>query len=209
MNTTQDVIQDTTKDATQVTTQDITQDTTQTAEKEIQGSIDQIDIGILDTSKAEFYVAESGFTGLKYDGEDHKHVTLKRALPIGMPMEYISVANSENKEVGILKSIDELTEDQYLIVLNELNSRYYCPEILEIKSVKDKLGYVYMELVISASGSDDKHVKNCAVKDVNKNIRMLSGNSLIIYDVDGNRYMIKDLEALGKSNTKKLESYLF
>ena len=173
------------------------------------GSIKNIDIGMLDLNEAEFYVAESGFTGLKYKDEDHKHITLKRALPIGMPMEYISVADNENKEIGILKSVDDLSENQYVIVLNELNSRYYCPEVLDIKSVKDKLGYVYMELVISVSGSDETHVKNCAVKDVNKNIRMLSDNSLIIYDVDGNRYMIKDLVALGKNGIKKLGPYLF
>jgi len=176
---------------------------------EAMGSIDQIDIGLIDLSKAEFYVADSGFTGLKYKGEDYKHITLKRALPIGLPMEYISVADNENKEIGIIKSIDELSGDQYAIVLDELNSRYYCPDILEIKSIKDKLGYVYMELVLNVSGSDSKHTKNCAVKDVNKNIRMLTDNSLIIYDVDGNRYMIRDVSALGKNSLKKLEPYLF
>ena len=173
------------------------------------GSIDQIDIGILDLSKAEFYVAESGFTGLKYNGEDHKHITLKRAMPIGLPMEYISVADGENKEIGILRSMDELSEDQYVIVMDELNSRYYCPGILEIKSVKDKLGYVYMELVISVTGSDRTHIKNCAVKDVNKNIRMLTDNSMIIYDVDGNRYTIDNISTMDKGSIKKLEPYLF
>ena len=176
---------------------------------EATGSIDQIDIGIIDLSKAEFYTAESGFTGLKYDGGDFKHITLKRALPIGLPMEYISVADSENKEIGILKSVEELSKDQYAIVLDELNKRYYCPDILEIKSVKDKLGYVYMELVISVADSSKTHIKNCAVKDVNKNIRMLSDNSLIMYDVDGNRYMVKSLSALGKNSLKKLEPYIF
>jgi len=177
--------------------------------EETMGSIDQIDIGLLDLGKAEFYTAESGFTGLKYDGEDHKHITLKRSLPIGKPMEYISVADNENKEIGIIKSVDELSESQYTIVLNELNSRYYCPEILEIKSIKDKLGYVYMELDVSVPGSDKRHSKNCAVKDVNKNVRMLSNNSLIIYDVDGNRYTINDLAALGKNSLKKLEPFIF
>ena len=173
------------------------------------GSIDQIDIGMLDVDKAEFYVAESGFAGLKYDGEDHKHVTLKRALPIGMPMKYISVADNENKEIGILKSVDELSKEQYAIVLNELNSRYYCPDIVDVKSVKDKLGYVYMELVLSVTGSDKTHNKSCAVKDVNKNIRMLTDDSLIIYDVDGNRYTINSISALSKTSLKKLEPYLF
>jgi len=176
---------------------------------ETTGSIDQIDLGLLDLSKAEFYVAASGFTGLRYDGEDYKHITLKRALPIGLPMEYISVANSENKEIGILKSVDELSKEQYAIVLDELNSRYYCPDVLDVKSVKDKLGYVYMELVITVAGSDKTHLKNCAVKDVNRNIRMLSDDSLIMYDVDGNRYTINSLSALGKKSVKKLAPFLF
>ena len=176
---------------------------------EITGSIDQIDIGLIDPSKAEFYVADSGFTGLKYDGGDYKHITLKRALPIGLPMEYISVADSENKEIGILKSLNDLSEDQYAIVMDELSKRYYCPDILEIKSIKDKLGYVYMELILDVSDSGKTHMKNCAVKDVNKNIRMLSDDSLIIYDVDGNRYTIKKLSALDKQSLKRLEPYIF
>ena len=180
-----------------------------TETNEVMGSIDQIDIGIIDLSKAEFYTAESGFTGLRYNDEDHKHVTLKRALPIGLPMEYISVADGENKEIGIIKSLDELSGEQYTIVLDELNRRYYCPGILEIKSIKDKLGYIYMELVISVTGSDKTHIKSCAVKDVNKNVRMLSDDSLIMYDVDGNRYMIHSLSALGKTSLKKLEPYIF
>jgi len=174
------------------------------------GSIDQIDINLLDLSKVEFYVAESGFTGLKYGEEDHKHVTLKRALPVGQPMEYISVADKENKEIGILKSVDDLNKDQYEIVVNELNKRYYCPEVLEVKSVKDKLGYVYMEFIISTSNrTDETYKKSCAVKDVNKNIRMLSEKSLIIFDVDGNRYIINDLSAIDKNSIRKLEPYLF
>ena len=189
------------------------------------GSIDQIDINLLDLDKAEFYVAESGFTGLKYDGEDHKHITLKRALPVGRPMEYISVADQKNKEIGILRAVDELNDEQFVIVMNELNRRYYCPEILEVKSVKDKLGYVYMELLLntpdstsarsdkkekkSGTGSAKGFVKSCAVKDVNKNVYMLSDRRLIIFDVDGNRYIINDLSAIDKNSQRKLEPYLF
>ena len=176
---------------------------------DIIGSIDQIDINIIDISKAEFYVSESGFAGLIYDGEDHKHITLKRALPIDKPMEYISIADQKNNEVGIIKSVNELSGKQYDIVVNELNRRYYCPDILEVKSVKDKLGYVYMELVICVPGSDRKYSKNCAIKDVNKNIRMLSDDSLIIFDVDGNRFSISSLSKLDKNSLKRLGPFLF
>jgi hypothetical protein len=80
--------------------------------------------------------------------------------------------------------------------------------IYEIKSVKDKLGYIYLELLIGADGKE-KHTKNCAVKDVNKNIRMIEGDAILIFDVDGNRYIVKSLTALDKKSRKRLEPYLF
>ncbi|HHY81638.1 MAG TPA: DUF1854 domain-containing protein [Clostridiales bacterium] len=166
-----------------------------------------IDIGFLDPKKVEFYKTPGGFTGLRYAGNDYKRVTLRRALPIKHPMEYISVADQENKEIGMIRSLYELSEKQFSIAMAELDSRYYSPVVCEVKSVKDKLGYVYMELVIERDGA--RHVKNCAVKDVNKNIRMLDEDRLAIFDVDGNRYVIQSLNKLDKKSLKRLEPYLF
>lgn len=166
------------------------------------------DIGILDLSKAEFYLTEGGFTGLRYDGKDYRHITLRRTLPINQPMEYISVADHENKEIGILRAVGELNEKQREIVISELDNRYYSPEILEVISVKDKLGYVYIEMRIRNKNGKD-YVKSCAVKDVNKNIRMLSETSLIIFDVDGNRYLVNTLSKLDQNSIKRLDPYLF
>jgi hypothetical protein len=169
---------------------------------------DPPDIGIMDMEKAEFYVTAGGFTGLKYGGADYKHITLRRILPIGKPMEYISVADHENKEIGIIRSVEALKGDQLKIVVNELDNRYYSPLIAGIISVSDKLGYVYIEMKLkNKSGSIS--TKSCAVKDVNRNIRMLGDNSLIIFDVDGNRYIIEDIMAMDKNSVKKLDPYLF
>ena len=166
-----------------------------------------IDIGMLDLENAEFYVTPGGFTALKYAGKDYKRIALRRALPIGHPMEYISVADKDNKEIGMIRSLCDLSEKQYGIVVAELDNRYYSPLVYEVKSVKDKLGYVYLELII---GRDDlKYKKNCAVKDVNKNIRMLDDDRLAIFDVDGNRYIVPSLTGLDKKSLKRLEPYLF
>ena len=167
-----------------------------------------LDIGIMDMGKAEFYATEGGFTGLKYGGAEYKHITLRRILPIGMPMEYISVADHENKEIGIIRSVEALNDDQLKIVAKELDNRYYSPLITEIISVRDKLGYVYIEMKLK-NKSGNISVKSCAVKDVNRNIRMLGENSLIIFDVDGNRYLVEDILAMDKNSVKKLDPYLF
>ncbi len=168
---------------------------------------DAIDIGLLDLDKAEFYVSPGGFTGLKYGDNEYNRISLRRALPVGHPLEYISVADKDNKEIGMIRSVLELNEAQQRIVLEELEHRYYCPNVKEVKSVKDKLGYVYFQLVISKDG----HVfeKTCAVKDVSKNIRLLDEDRLIIFDVDGNRYVINALSGLDSKSLKRLQPYLF
>ncbi|MGI6536849.1 MAG: DUF1854 domain-containing protein [Caldicoprobacterales bacterium] len=166
-----------------------------------------IDIGMLDLQKAEFYVTPGGFTGLRYYDKDYKRISLRRALPISHPEEYISVFDKDNKEIGMIRSLSDLSKQQCDIVVNELNNRYYSPSVYEVKSVKDKLGYVYLELVIG--NEDEKFVKNCAVKDVTRNIRMLDEDRLAIFDVDGNRYIIQSLSKLDKKSLKRLEPYLF
>lgn len=165
-----------------------------------------IDIGFLDPKKAEFYVTAGGFTGLRYEGNDYKRITLRRAFPIGKPFEYISVADKDNKEIGIIRSLADLDKDQYEIVVAELEKRYYSPTVYEVKSVKDKLGYVYMELLVGKNGAT--YTKNCAVKDVTRNIRLLSEDTLAIFDVDGNRYIVESLSKLDKKSLKRLEPYL-
>ena len=196
-----------------------------------------IDIGMLDLAQAKFFKTEGGFMGLRVADKEYKRISLRRALPLKDPMSYISVADHENKEIGIIKSVSELTGEQFAIVVEELNRRYYCPEVLEIKSVKDKLGYVYMEMMIGAEEKGEGHcpepegrghakhpqaetpdkrsavrrgnLKNAAVKDVNRNIRMLGDDRLIIFDVDGNRFIIPSLKELDKKSLKRLEPYLF
>ncbi len=177
------------------------------AANSMQSLSDAIDIGFLEVSQAKFFKTEGGFTGLHYKGTEYKRICLRRALPLGDPSGFISIADHENKEIAIIRSLADFSGEQLQIVLDELDSRYYCPQIHEIKSIKDKLGYVYMEMVIG--GKDGKSERTCAIKDVNRNIRMLKNDKLIIFDVDGNRYIIPSLEGLEKKSLKRLEPFLF
>jgi len=170
--------------------------------------IDLSDLGIMDLTQAEFYTIDGGFTGLKYKGEDYKHIVLRRIMPIDQPLHYISVADQENKEICILKAVADLEPSQREIVERELDNRYYSPQVLDIMSVKDKLGYVYMEMRLR-NKQGKEYDKSCAVKDVSRNIRMLSSNSIIIFDVDGNRYVVPSLKELNKQSLRRLDSYLF
>ena len=172
--------------------------------------MDTPDLGILELNEAEFYIGSGGFAGLKYKGEDYSHIVLRRIMPMQQPFHYISVANpnDDNKEIGILKAVDDLPQAQREIVMTELDNRYYSPAVLEVLSIQDKLGYVYLELRLK-NKNNIEYKKNCAVKDVSRNIRMLSDTSVIIFDVDGNRYIVEDVKNLSRQSMRKLDAYLF
>jgi len=170
------------------------------------------DLGILDIKDVEFYSGSGGFAGLRYKGEDHAHIVLRRIMPMQEPFRYISVANTTDgndyKEIGILKDVADLPDTQREVVITELDNRYYSPEVLEVVSVQDKLGYVYMELRLK-NKKGVEYKKSCAVKDVSRNIRMLSDTSVIIFDVDGNRYIVPEVKRLSRQSLHKLDAYLF
>ncbi len=162
-----------------------------------------MDINALELRNAEFYLSGNGFVGLRYLDKDYKRVVFSRILPLNNPDEYISVMDTENKEIGIILSLRELGERQAEIVGNELSKRYFCPAIQKITSVKEKMGYVYFDAHIKGRS------RNFAVKDVSRNIRQLGDQRIIIFDVDGNRYLIEDTSAMDKKSLRLLEPYLF
>lgn len=166
-------------------------------------NMEGFDIGLLDIGKATFYRNENGFIGLKYIGREIKRVHFSRMLPLKLPYEYISVMDNENKEIGIIRSVDQLSIDQAEIVRCELSKRYYCPVISKITSVKEKMGYVYIDAEITGG------TRNFAVKDVSRNIRQLEDSRVIIFDVDGNRYIINHIEKMDEKSRRRLEPYLF
>jgi len=168
---------------------------------------DAVDLGIMNTADAVFTETKGGFLKLKYKDKEYPRVQVRRALPLASPDEYLSVADAENNEIGIIRNLNELSSEQRSLVEAELSRRYYSPNVLEVLTVKDQLGYVYFGMKVQGAG--DPVERTCAVKDVNRNIRMLSDDSVIMFDVDGNRYVIPSLKALPAKSRKKLEPYLF
>ena len=163
------------------------------------------EIVMIDPSKAVFAPEKGGYLSLTYDGTEYKKIKLNRALPYRTPNEYICVSDKDGKEIGIIRNIDALSEEQKKIVINELDKLYYSPTITRIMSAKDRMGYMYFE-VETAAGKRD-----FAVRDASRNIKFIDPDSktaVQIRDVDGNRYLIEDFMALDAASAKKIEAFL-
>ena len=131
-----------------------------------------------------------------------RRVHLHRDFPFDHPWSYISVLSTENMELAFLQSIDLFDGEQKEMIVRELERKYYTPSIQKILSVKDRFGFSYWD-VETESGR-----VTFTLQDTFKSISRAGENKLFFSDVDGNRFMIEDIERLDRKSYKKIELYL-
>jgi len=143
---------------------------------------------------------EGGFLALQIgDSEKYDRVNLYRAFPFSKENEFISVRDSEGKEIGILRSLDDFSGEKRALLLGELNRRYFTPIIERIHSIKEEFGYVYWDV------KTDAGYRRFTIKRDENSVINIDGKRVLIIDVDGNRFEIPDVEALDAKSYKKIE----
>lgn len=161
------------------------------------------DIGLIKPDDIVFSLSKNGFLQCEYKGKKYPRVILSRALPFSDPENYISVQDEENNEIGLLQTLEHFSDDQCALLREALRLRYFSPVISSLKSVKEKMGYLYIEAVLE-NGSG----RLIAVKDFSRNLRLLEGGRVLITDLDGNRYTISDFSKIDQRSRRRLEPYI-
>ena len=160
----------------------------------------------LDKTNVSFEM-KNGFLALvlREDGEEKNYdrVYLHRAFPHELLWEYISVSDGENKEIGLIYNIEDFDEEASALIKTELERKYYCPTIKEISSLKERYGFSYWKAV-----ADDGRKLSFTMQDTFRNIVHTGDDSLLLLDVDGNRYAIKSVSELDRKSYRKIELYL-
>ena len=163
----------------------------------------KLSIEFLQPDKCSFSFNQNGFLVLSVDGESKGRVKLIRSYPYSLKDEYICVHDIEDNEIGIIRDLKELSKDSLEAASKELQSRYYCPTVTSVKSIKERMGHFYFDVVI------DGRDKSFTVRDLTRNLRSAKDNILLIFDVDGNRYIIPDQEKIEQKSRRLLEPYLY
>lgn len=164
---------------------------------------DKLTLQFLNAADCKFEHNKNGFLVLTLAGENKGRVKLSRSYPYTLPDEYICVSDLEDGEIGIIKDLKELDSDSCAEANSELKARYFCPVITEIKSVKEKMGHFYFEAKLG------EREKSFTVRDITQNIRFAGDDTLLIFDMDGNRYTIESYAAIPQKSKRLLEPYLY
>lgn len=166
------------------------------------------EINYLSSKECEFYKTEGGLLGLRLKGEDLGRVALLRMFPLRKPCEFISVRRENReradsrKEYGVIEDIRAFDEAQRRLIDEELERRYFVPEITKVVNVKEEYGHTYWTVETNAGN------RSFTVFDMNSNLIKLGGDKVMILDVDGNRYCFPDVNKIGDKALRLVEIWL-
>ncbi len=123
-----------------------------------------------------------------------------RCFPWSLPDEYISIRDADEKELVLLRSLDELDEDSRRIVREELEDKMFSPKIQKVLSFKHEFG------VASVRALTDRGEVTFQIRS-RDDVRLLSPTRALFRDADGNTYELPDLDLLDPPSQKKLQHY--
>ena len=136
-----------------------------------------------------------------HDGaEPVSGATVARCFPWSLPDEYVSVRDSEGKEVVLLKSLREIDADSRHVVERELRERIFNPKIHRLIDYNRKFG------VISITAETDRGEAKFQIRS-RDDVRVLSATRALFRDADGITYELPDLTKLDSSSRRRLEQY--
>ncbi|MBN3266070.1 DUF1854 domain-containing protein [Bordetella bronchiseptica] len=135
------------------------------------------------------------------DGHSHEGVAPVRAFPISAPASGLSLVSADGHELAWLDDLAQLPPAQRQLVEEELASREFMPEIRRIVAVST------FATPSSWQVETDRGSATFVLRG-EEDIRRLSGHTLLITDMHGIFFLIRDALALDRHSRKLLDRFL-
>lgn len=169
----------------------------------IQGLEKITDSFLLNRENTEFFLSSTGLLMVRVKEKNFEgRAFVSLAFPFEMKEEYICIQNEEKEEIGMIRSLSDLREEEIKLLKDEIKKKYFAPKILKIKKLTERYGSSYWDC------DTDYGFRKFTVKDAHRNILRLGDDRAFVLDVDGCRYEIESLEKLDKKSHSKIEIYL-
>jgi hypothetical protein len=135
------------------------------------------------------------------EGQVHEGVAPVRAFPVQAPDDGIALVSTDGKEVGWIDRIEDLPAAIGALVREELGGREFMPEIARINSVTS------YATPCTWSVATDRGDTEFVLRG-EEDIRRLTVDTLLISDIHGIHYLIRDVRELDKHSKKILDRFL-
>ena len=167
-------------------------------------SADLLELRYLTRENAKFERTPGGFVKLTYKDKTYDRVGVDRTFPVTMPEEFISIREADEKarEIGVVEKLSNLDAEQAKMLKEQLDLRYFTPEITKIFDIKTEYGYGYFH-VMTTYGECRFTIHNGG-----SSVISLTDTRIVINDLDGNRFEVPDITKLTTNERKKLDLFI-
>ncbi len=137
-------------------------------------------------------------------GGDRSYIRVKvtRAAPLTEPDRYFCFLDVKDEAICMVKDLDELTEENHALVLEELDKRYITSYIQSVNHIRNEYGVSYWDV------ETDRGPREFVARNVAENAQWLGEGRLFILDVDSNRFEIVNIAALDRKSRSFIDLVL-
>lgn len=134
-------------------------------------------------------------------GVRHEKVVVVRAYPVTAPEQGVGVMDTEGHELAWFDRLDQVPEPLQDLLREAIAEREFLPEIQRLIAVSSLVAPSFWTV------QTDRGEARFLLKG-EEDIRRLTGKTLIVSDVDGVQYLIRDPLALDKYSRKLLDRFM-
>ena len=157
----------------------------------------------IDPREMQFFYEPPGTVRLTVGG-DHSYHTVKvyQAWPLSRPSRAVSFLNAKDEEITLLDDLQQLSPDSRAVIEEELRRRYLTARITRVLEIRWEFGVTYWH-VDTTRGERD-----FVVQSISESCVWLGDGHVLIVDVDGTRFEIKDLAEMDPVSRGFLDAVL-
>lgn len=152
----------------------------------------------LDAKKIRFFTSGATLRLTVEDDRSYLKVSVLRAFPLSEPDRFLSVRDEANNEIGLILNPADLGVENRKLVEEELERRYLVPAVTRIVAAKERFGTVDWTV------ETDRGVCRFTTRNLRENVQRPAPGRIILNDVDGNRYDIRNVDDLSLESQELL-----
>src|SRR5436309_2895662 len=159
---------------------------------------DRTDLRLLNASELRLFRI-AGVTRLTIEDQcSFLSIGVHRAFPVSNPDRYIGLLDGAGKDIGLIADPSQLDQESRKLLEEELELRYFVPVVERVVSMKEEFGSVYWTVRTNRGQAD------FVVRNPKDSTQELSGNRVILTDVDGNRFEFPDVSKLDRTSAETI-----
>ena len=157
---------------------------------------------VLDASRCRCRREDNGRLDIAFPGGELEDVQLIPTFPLSRRLRMIAVRNADGDEVALIDDASKLEAASREVMQEELERSYFMPRITNILGAEEKLSILTLEV------ETDRGPRTIDIRNARRSFRRLARSRVVIRDVDGNRYEVRNWTRLPAYGRDLIGQYL-